>query len=250
MAKTQPASRKRPLDEVENESPGRKRVNIEQKSPKTAIRDASAALIIAIQKAEEVYQLPPKTISKDDTKTDDEQIKVEVKSGPSKGVKNTRKGPQKKDPKSDSKNPKFVLDRDEPTGLPYVYIVLEKTLQNVADILCVDILGTFATLTDANNFVRNHCMIAAERDHPDANFFERTTDDGRISWEYLDDGDEGVEVSIEKCVIKAAGSEPVNDWGRPIGAPCPSKENSEVDSEDSSEEHIYPAYMEYQTRRY
>jgi hypothetical protein len=30
-------------------------------------------------------------------------------------------------------------------------------------------------------------------------------------------------------VVKKPGSEPIRDWGRDIGEPCPSKENSEVD---------------------
>jgi hypothetical protein len=53
-------SRKRPLSEVENtnSAPANKRQEIEPKSPKTAIRDASEALIEAIRKAEDVLSRP------------------------------------------------------------------------------------------------------------------------------------------------------------------------------------------------
>jgi hypothetical protein len=52
IAENKSTSRKRPQHEVENESPARNRVNIEAKSQKTAIRDASEASIKAIKQAE------------------------------------------------------------------------------------------------------------------------------------------------------------------------------------------------------
>jgi hypothetical protein len=56
-------SRKRPLSEVENtnSAPVSKRQEVEPKSPKTAIRDASEALIEAIKQAEEVHLHPAKS---------------------------------------------------------------------------------------------------------------------------------------------------------------------------------------------
>jgi hypothetical protein len=57
MARTKSLSQKRPLSEVENTNAARasKRANAEPKSPKTAIRDGTEALIEAIKAAEEVH---------------------------------------------------------------------------------------------------------------------------------------------------------------------------------------------------
>lgn len=72
-------------------------------------------------------------------------------------------------------------------------------------------------------------------------------EDRRISFRYWNDKDDGVEVCIEKSVINAPDSEPVNNWGRPIGAPCPPKEDSEESSGD--EFRRYEKDIEYRTRR-
>lgn len=111
------SSRKRPLAEVENKdpAPASKRHEIEPKSPKTAIRDASEALIEAIKKAEEV------------------QLHLAAKDGlrraPTKGPKRAPKQTIKPDP-----DVNFNFEKDEPTGLPFVYIVMEKNVSNYTDI--------------------------------------------------------------------------------------------------------------------
>jgi hypothetical protein len=100
MAGKESTSRKRSLHEVANESPARKRVNIEAKSPKTAIRDASEALIEAIKQAEEVHLHPARIVPK---------------------------AARGKGTKTDTESANFEFERDEPTGLPYIYIVMKKT---------------------------------------------------------------------------------------------------------------------------
>jgi hypothetical protein len=111
---------------------------------------------------------------------------------------------------------------------------LEKSLMKSEE-LSEDILSTFVTVQDANNFVRNYCADNAERDDPDALFSEDLSPDGRISWAYEDDQGYGTKIRIEKCVINAPGSVPAQDWGRPIGEPCPPKEDSEVESSSDYE---------------
>jgi len=40
----------------------------------------------------------------------------------------------------------------------------------------------------------------------------------------------GIDAKVTKQAVKKPGTEPIRDWGRDIGEPCPSKENSEVDA--------------------
>jgi hypothetical protein len=226
------ASRKRPLSEVKNtnSAPASKRQEVEPKSPKTAIRVASEALIEAIRKAEEVHLHPAKS---------------NPKSSPTKVSRHT----QKQDVKADSKTASWEFEKDKPTGLPYIYIVLEKSLIRSTEELGEDVFSTFVTLQDANNFVRNYCADNAERDDPDALFSEDLSPDGRISWTYEDEKGYGTEIRIEKCVINAPGSIPAQDWGRPIGAPCPPKEDSEVESSSDEEwNRRYEKDIGYRTR--
>ena len=191
---------KRALSEVENVdvSPASKRQAIEPKSPKTATRDASEALIEAIKKAEEASL---------------------------RAVKSATKRPKKLAVKID-KNTEWIFEKDWETGAPCIYMVFEKHIGKHAD-LPNEILGTFCTLTDANNFSRSHCAIFAERDDPKANFCEVMNLEGCIWWEFEDEKGEGRKVRIERCQIRPPGSVPVEDWGRPIGEPCLSRHNSE-----------------------
>ena len=105
MAGKRSSPRKRHLSEPEDETPAKKRVNIEAKSPKTAIRDASEALIEAIKQAEEAYIQSKKNDSK-------RSQKMDPKVGPRKGGKAV--------PASGD----FEFEKDKGSGLPYVYIVL------------------------------------------------------------------------------------------------------------------------------
>jgi hypothetical protein len=105
----------------------------------------------------------------------------------------------------------FEFEKDEPIGLPYIYIVLEKTLTHSFQIIGEEVLSIFATLTDANNFVRNHCAENAERDESDADFTEEMSTDGRISWTYEDEQGNGIELRIDRSVINAPGSVPTKD---------------------------------------
>jgi hypothetical protein len=102
-------SRKRPLSEVENtkSAPANKRQEIEPKSPKTAIRDASEALIEAIRKAEDVLSRP-------------------TESNPKTSSATVSNGNKKQDVSADAAAG-FEFQKDKPTGLPYIYLVLEKT---------------------------------------------------------------------------------------------------------------------------
>jgi hypothetical protein len=211
-------SRKRPLSEVENtnSAPANKRQEIEPKSPKTAIRDASEALIEAIRKAEDVLSRP----------TD---------SNPKSSSATVSNGNKKQDVSADAAAG-FEFEKDKPTGLPYIYLVLEKTLDRRANDSFTEVLSTFATLEDANNCVRIRCADYAERDDPDALFTEEMTLDGRISWTYEDDDEYEREVGVERFVINTPGSVPARDWGRPIGAPCPPKEDSDFESSSSYDE--------------
>lgn len=237
MAGRDVLSRKRPLSEDENTSTAvtRKRQEIEPKSPKTAIRDASEALIEAIKKAEEVHL----SLKKSAPESNAEANLMSV-------TTREPKVAQKKDPKANSKGAKFVFEKDAPTGLPYVYIVIERVKVHSDEILYDEVQRVYCTLEDANNFVREYCSIHAERDDPDAIFEEEMSAEGRISWSYEDENEDVTELRIEKCVINAPGSVPAKDWGRPIGAPCPPKE----DSEDSEEEryHHYGNYIGYRAR--
>jgi len=98
-----------------------------------------------------------------------------------------------------------------------------------------EILGTFVTLEDANNFVRNRCADKAVRDDPDAIFSEKMSADRRISWCYEDEDGYGTALRIDKRKMEASGSVPARDWGRPpIGGPCPKQEDSEDENESSS----------------
>jgi hypothetical protein len=212
---TKPAPRKRPVSEVEDTkgAPPSKRVDVKSssKASETALRRA----------VKQPRTATPKKNLQGDTKS---EIKIKPKTGP------------KNLPKRVLKAADFEFETDKPTGLPYIYIVLEKTLTNSTKELGEEVLSTFATLTDANNFVRNHCAENAERDDPYALFTEEMSTDGRISWTYEDENRCGTEVRIEKCVINAPGSVPVKDWGRPIGAPCPPEEDSEVESSSDDDD--------------
>jgi hypothetical protein len=101
----------------------------------------------------------------------------------------------------------------------------------------IEIEGVFTTLEEANKCVRNHCYYYAERDDPDADFDEGMSADGGIWYDYKDDKGNGSEVKVLKKEVKGPGSEKVNNWGRDIGVPCPSRTDSEAedsyDSEDS-----------------
>jgi hypothetical protein len=212
-------SRKRPLSEVENtkSAPANKRQEIEPKSPKTAIRDASEALIEAIRKAEDVLSRP-------------------TESNPKTSSATVSNGNKKQDVSADAAAG-FEFQKDKPTGLPYIYLVLEKTHDRRAIYGSdTEVLSTFATPEDANNCVRIRCADYAERDDPDALFTEEMTLDGRISWTYEDDEEYERQVWVERFVINTPGSVPAQDWGRPIGAPCPPKEDSEFESSSSYDE--------------
>ncbi len=212
-------SRKRPLSEVENTNsgPANKRQEIEPKSPKTAIRDASEALIEAIRKAEDVLSHP-------------------TESSPENSSATVSNGNKKQDVSADAAAG-FEFEKDKPTGLPYIYLVLEKTHDRRAIYGSdTEVLSTFATLEDANNCVRIRCADYAERDDPDAFFTEEMTLDGRISWTYEDDDEYERNVWVERFVINIPGSVPAQDWGRPIGAPCPPKEDSDFESSSSYDE--------------
>jgi len=128
----------------------------------------------------------------------------------------------------------FEFEKDKSTSLPYIYIVLEEIRDRRTEYHDFEILSTFASLEDANNCVRIRCADYAERDDPDALFTERMSPDGRISWSYEDEDQLERDVTIEKCLINVPGSVPAQNWGRPIGAPCPSLEDSEVESSSSS----------------
>ncbi|PMD43965.1 hypothetical protein L207DRAFT_508727 [Hyaloscypha variabilis F] len=235
MAGKRSSPRKRAISEVENVSPARKRVNIEAKSPKTAIRDASEALIEAIKQAEEVHL----HLAKDGLITS--QTK-NPKGAARKGGKAIAAVPESGD---------FEFEKDDSSGLPYVYIVLEKSLLNSTEEVGDEVLKTFASLDDANNFVRNHCADNAERDDPDAIFDEAMSPDGRISWSYEDESGYGTQLRIEKCKVNRPGSVPARNWGRPIGEPCPEKEESEEESSSEDDEfRRYEKEIEFRTHRY
>jgi hypothetical protein len=141
-------SRKRPLGEVgnTNSAPANKRQEIEPKSPKTAIRDASEALIEAIRKAEDIHSRP---------------IKSTLKSSPA----TVSKGAKKQDVSADVAAG-FEFEKDKPTGLPYIYIVLEKIRLRSIEYHDFKVLSTFASLEDANKYVRIRCARYAKRDDP------------------------------------------------------------------------------------
>jgi hypothetical protein len=164
------------------------------------------------------------------------------------------KAARKRGTETDTESANFEFKRDKPTGLPYIYIVMGKGLVDSIEEHWEDVLSTFVTLEDANNFVRNHCADNAERDDPDAIFGEGMSADGRISWCYEDENGNGTELRIEKCMINAPGSVPARDWSRPIGAPCPVKEDSEDENECSSsgndEYRGYEKEIEFRTHRY
>ncbi|KAE9377720.1 hypothetical protein N431DRAFT_434865 [Stipitochalara longipes BDJ] len=230
MAGKRSSPRKRPLNEAENSSPARKRVNIEAKSPKTAIRDASEALIEAIKQAEEVHLHQARDILKlSQTRNSKEALR--------------------KDRKPVPESAGFEFEKNKSSGLPYVYIVLEKSLVNSTEELGEEVLGTFTTLEDANN-LRNHCAENAERDDPDAIFEEAMSADGRISWSYEDESGDGTQLRIENCIVNAPGSVPAQDWGRPIGEPCPEKEDSGEESSEDDEFRRYEQEIEFRTHRY
>lgn len=90
----------------------------------------------------------------------------------------------------------------------------------------------YLTLEGANNRVRNECHKLADRDDPEADFEEGREEDGRIWWKSFDECGYGWEFQIEIMQLNMPGSEPVMDWGRDIGEPCPSKEDSDADSND------------------
>ncbi|PMD27180.1 hypothetical protein NA56DRAFT_743519 [Hyaloscypha hepaticicola] len=92
-------SRKRPLSEVENTNsgPANKRQEIEPKSPKTAIRDASEALIEVIRKAEDIHSCP-------------------TKSNPKSSSVTVSNGNKKQDVSADAAAG-FEFEKDNPTGL-------------------------------------------------------------------------------------------------------------------------------------
>lgn len=211
-------SRKRPLSEVENtnSAPANKRQEIEPKSPKTTIRDASEALIEAIRKAEDIYSRPTKSNSKSSPAT-------------------VSDGAKKQDVSADAAA-SFEFVKDKPTGLPYVYLAMEKTIDRRANDFDTEVLSTLATLEDANNYVRIRCADYAKRDDPDALFTEEMSHDGRISWTYEDDVQYEREAWVERFVINTPGSVPARDWGRPIGASCPPKQDSDFESSSSYDE--------------
>ena len=211
-------SRKRPLSEVENTNsgPANKRQEIELKSPKTAIRDASEALIEAIKKAEDIHSRP-------------------TKSNPKTFSATVSNGNKKQDVSADAAAG-FEFEKDKPTGLPYIYLAMERTIDWRTNDFDTEVLSTFATLEDANNHVRIRCADYAKRDDPDALFTEEMSLDGRISWPYEDDDQYEREVWVERFVINTPGSVPARDWGRPIGAPCPPKEDSDFESSSSCDE--------------
>jgi hypothetical protein len=119
-----------------------------------------------------------------------------------------------------------------------VYLTFTSFLEEVRDWRIenhdFEVLSTFARLEDANNFVLVRCADYAERDDPDVLFTETVSLDGRTSWMYEDEDELQTAFGIEKCLINAPGSVPAQDWGRPIGAPSPSLEDSEVESSSSS----------------
>ena len=82
-----------------------------------------------------------------------------------------------------------------------------------------DVLGIFVTLTDAKNFVRNHCASHAERDNPDATFVEGE-ESGCIWYHWMnEEGTDGVSVSVSRHIVHGSGSVSVLDWGQDIGEP-------------------------------
>jgi hypothetical protein len=101
MAGRRSSPRKRPISEAGDEAPARKRVNVEAKSPTTAIRVASGALIEAIKQAEEVYIHS----TKNDPKSSQ---KINPKGGP------------KKDGKVVPESADFEFERGKGSALPYV----------------------------------------------------------------------------------------------------------------------------------
>jgi hypothetical protein len=113
------------------------------------------------------------------------------------------KAARKRGTETDTESANFEFEMDKPTGLPYIYIVMEKGLVDSIEEHWEDVLSTFVTLEDANNFVRNHCADNAERDDPDSIFGEGMSAVGRISWCYEDENGNGTELRIEKCIINA-----------------------------------------------
>ncbi len=130
----------------------------------------------------------------------------------------------------------FEFEKDKPTGLPYVYLAMEKTIDRRANDFDSEVLSIFATLEDANNYVRIRCADYAKRDDPDALFTEEMSLDGRISWTYEDDDQYEREVWVERFVINTPRSVPARDWGRRLRAHCPPREDSDIESSSSYDE--------------
>jgi hypothetical protein len=212
-------SRKRPLSEVEN-------IN---SAPATSGRKSS----LSRQKQ------PFETRLKLSLKLS-ERLKISIHVQPRANLKSSpatvSKGAKKQDVSADAAAG-FEFEKDKLTGQPYIYLVLEKTFDRRANDFNTEVLSTFATLEDANNCVRIRCTGHAERDDEDALFTEEMSLAGlRISWTYEDEDQYEREVWVERFVINTPGSVPARDWGRPIGAPCPPKEDSDSESSSSYDE--------------
>lgn len=75
-------------------------------------------------------------------------------------------------------------------------------------------------------------MFYANRDDPKADFFETYDINCAIYWQDKDEDGSGLSFSVAIHHLFQPGCEPTNDWGRPIGEPCP------IDDEDDGDDEI------------
>lgn len=202
------ASRKRALREVgdSNSIPPSKRQEIEPKSPKTATRDACEALIGAIKKAED---------------------SIEASRAQDQAPKAT---PRKSAKASSAKTIDFEFDKDKATGLPYIYIVVEKTSIDCGNDAEEAILSTFASLEGASNLAQSCSEKYSSQKGLDFTFSEDLSADGRISWQYEDENGFTIELRIEKCILNGRGSVP------PHGTTVEPSSDEETESESTIEQ--------------